>query len=180
MEAIAAAFTSASWRSRPADSVYFDGAHCSLAPLPERSLFHQGEDDASKFSCRNAPRCRGDGHDPTSEPGSSRSFLGIGPGWSTAANSPFRLHKSWNHEGGVSTPLIVQWPAGLAVLRTGTLGHSYRLRYVFDRLAYLHRDGVLGAAAVAGRWAARPLLGRSVRLDLRDVLVLTASRKDGG
>jgi len=70
--------------------------------------------------------------------------------------------------------------AGLAVLRTGTLGHSYRLRYVFDRLAYLHRDGVLGAAAVAGRWAARPLLGRSVRLDLRDVLVLTASRKDGG
>jgi arylsulfatase A-like enzyme len=56
---------------------------------------------------------RGDGHDPASEPGSSRSFLGIGPGWSTAANTPFRLHKSWNHEGGVSTPFIVQWPAGL-------------------------------------------------------------------
>jgi arylsulfatase A-like enzyme len=57
---------------------------------------------------------RGEGHEPASEPGSSRSFLGIGPGWSTAANTPFRLHKSWNHEGGVSTPLIVQWPAGLS------------------------------------------------------------------
>jgi arylsulfatase A-like enzyme len=65
---------------------------------------------------------RGDGHDPASAPGSSRSFLGIGPGWSTAANTPFRLHKSWNHEGGVSTPLIVQWPAGLAA--RGELRHT--------------------------------------------------------
>lgn len=57
---------------------------------------------------------RGDGHDPSAPPGSARSFLGIGPGWSTASNTPFRLHKSWNHEGGIATPLIVHWPAGIS------------------------------------------------------------------
>ena len=25
---------------------------------------------------------------------------------------PFRLYKRWTHEGGISTPLIVHWPAG--------------------------------------------------------------------
>ncbi|MCX6894984.1 MAG: sulfatase-like hydrolase/transferase, partial [Verrucomicrobia bacterium] len=56
---------------------------------------------------------RGDGHDQTAPLGSAKTFLGIGPGWETAANTPFRLHKTWTHEGGISTPLIVQWPAGL-------------------------------------------------------------------
>ncbi len=53
------------------------------------------------------------GHELGSEVGSAKSYLGIGPGWSSAANTPFRLHKSWNHEGGISTPLIVSWPAGI-------------------------------------------------------------------
>lgn len=56
---------------------------------------------------------RGDGHDPAAEPGSARSYLGLGAGWSTAANTPFRLHKSWTHEGGIRTPLVVHWPAGI-------------------------------------------------------------------
>ena len=57
---------------------------------------------------------RGDRNDPASTPGSAKSYLGIGPGWSSAANTPLRLHKSWVHEGGISTPLIVQWPEGIA------------------------------------------------------------------
>jgi arylsulfatase len=56
---------------------------------------------------------RGDRHDPSAPPGSAASFLGLGPGWSTAANAPFRLHKSWTHEGGIATPLIVHWPRGI-------------------------------------------------------------------
>lgn len=56
---------------------------------------------------------RGDGHDPSAAPGSGGSYLGLGPGWSTVANAPFRRHKSWNHEGGISTPLVVHWPAGI-------------------------------------------------------------------
>jgi arylsulfatase A-like enzyme len=57
---------------------------------------------------------RGDMHDPAAAPGSAGSYLCLGPGWSSAANTPFRLHKHWNHEGGISSPLIVRWPAGLS------------------------------------------------------------------
>ncbi len=56
---------------------------------------------------------RGLGEDPKAPMGSAYRYLGIGPGWSSAANTPFRLHKSWNHEGGIATPLIVSWPAGI-------------------------------------------------------------------
>lgn len=55
---------------------------------------------------------RGDLHDPRLPPGSAKTFLGLGPGWASAANTPHRLHKSWTHEGGISTPLIVHWPNG--------------------------------------------------------------------
>jgi arylsulfatase len=57
---------------------------------------------------------RGDKHDKAAGPGSGGSFLCLGPGWSTVGNTPFRLHKSWVHEGGISTPLILHWPAGIA------------------------------------------------------------------
>ena len=56
---------------------------------------------------------RGDGHDPTAPPGSKASFLCLGPGWSSASNTPFRRHKTWVHEGGISTPMIVHWPQGI-------------------------------------------------------------------
>lgn len=57
---------------------------------------------------------RGDGHDPHAECGTGATFLSIGPGWSSLANTPFRRHKTWVHEGGISTPFIVHWPKGFA------------------------------------------------------------------
>jgi arylsulfatase len=57
---------------------------------------------------------RGDGHDPAAAMGSWASHLCLGPGWSTVSNTPFRYHKTWTHEGGIATPLIVHWPAGIA------------------------------------------------------------------
>ena len=56
---------------------------------------------------------RNGGHDPTAEMGSAKSFLCLGPGFSSACNTPFRRHKTWVHEGGISTPLIVHWPKGI-------------------------------------------------------------------
>jgi arylsulfatase len=56
---------------------------------------------------------RGGGHDPAAAPGSAKSYLCLGPGWSSAANTPLRRHKTWVHEGGISTPFIVHWPAGI-------------------------------------------------------------------
>ena len=56
---------------------------------------------------------RADKHTPGALPGAADSYVCLGPGWSTAANTPFRLHKTWLHEGGISTPLVVSWPAGI-------------------------------------------------------------------
>ena len=56
---------------------------------------------------------RGDGHDRNAPPGSAATHLGLGPGWSSNSNAPFRLHKSWVNEGGISSPLIVNWPNGI-------------------------------------------------------------------
>ena len=57
---------------------------------------------------------RGDGHDSSAPPGSARTHLGLGPGWASNSNAPFRLHKSWVNEGGIATPLIVHWPKGIS------------------------------------------------------------------
>jgi arylsulfatase A-like enzyme len=57
---------------------------------------------------------RDDGHDPAAPPGSADTYLCLGPGWSTAANTPFRRHKTWVHEGGIATPFIAHWPRGVS------------------------------------------------------------------
>jgi len=67
---------------------------------------------------------RGDGHDPNAPPGSADSYLCLGPGFSSACNTPFRRHKTWVHEGGIATPLIVHWPAGIPPAARGTLRHA--------------------------------------------------------
>ena len=56
---------------------------------------------------------RGKGHDPHLPAGSAGTYLCLGPGWSSCANTPFRRHKTWVHEGGISTSWIVHWPAGI-------------------------------------------------------------------
>ncbi len=65
---------------------------------------------------------RGDGHDTHAECGTGATFLSIGPGWSSLCNTPFRRHKTWVHEGGICTPLVVSWPKGIAA--KGELRHT--------------------------------------------------------
>ncbi len=50
---------------------------------------------------------------PGEEIGSAETFASYGPKWSNLSNTPFRLHKSWVHEGGISSPLIAYWPDGI-------------------------------------------------------------------
>jgi arylsulfatase len=54
------------------------------------------------------------GHDPQAPPGSAATYLCLGPGFSSACNTPFRRHKTWVHEGGISSPFIVHWPNGIS------------------------------------------------------------------
>ncbi|WP_145087767.1 arylsulfatase [Aureliella helgolandensis] len=65
---------------------------------------------------------RSDGHNPAAPLGSAESYLCLGPGWSSASNTPFRRHKTWVHEGGTSTPLIAHWPNGIS--QHGALRHQ--------------------------------------------------------
>ncbi|MEM9658654.1 MAG: arylsulfatase [Planctomycetota bacterium] len=39
--------------------------------------------------------------------------VSYGQGWANASNTPFRKFKVFSHEGGIATPLIVHWPAGM-------------------------------------------------------------------
>ena len=43
-------------------------------------------------------------------PGPGDTFMSYDLPWANASNSPFRLFKRWTHEGGISTPFIVNWP----------------------------------------------------------------------
>jgi arylsulfatase len=53
-------------------------------------------------------------------PGPQTVHAGIGPRWANVSNTPFRWWKAKAHEGGIATPLIVHWPAGLNV-RPGSI-----------------------------------------------------------
>lgn len=43
-------------------------------------------------------------------PGTHSSY---GSGWANLANTPFRLYKHFTHQGGIVTPMIAHWPAGI-------------------------------------------------------------------
>ena len=47
------------------------------------------------------------------EPTTGDVALADSTGWAWARNSPFRYYKQNQHEGGISSPGIVHWPAGL-------------------------------------------------------------------
>lgn len=54
---------------------------------------------------------RGADLDRMGQPGTYHSY---GSGWANACNTPFRWYKHYGHEGGIATPLIAHWPAGIA------------------------------------------------------------------
>ena len=47
------------------------------------------------------------------EPWNPESYWTYDASWAHVGNTPFRLYKQNQHEGGISSPLIVHWPAGL-------------------------------------------------------------------
>ena len=53
--------------------------------------------------------------------GSPQSNVLLGMSWATLNNTPFSRYKHFTHEGGVSTPLIAHWPAGIPASRNGAL-----------------------------------------------------------
>lgn len=61
---------------------------------------------------------------PSVMPGPADTYIAYGRNWANVSNTPFREYKHWVHEGGISTPLIVHWPQGIAT--------AHRNRFIDD------------------------------------------------
>jgi|GEM_PF-7060324 len=48
------------------------------------------------------------------DPTKADSSWFCGQSWAYVENTPFRLYKHYNHEGGIASPLIAHWPSGIA------------------------------------------------------------------
>ncbi len=51
------------------------------------------------------------------QPWDPKSYWCYDVGWAHMGNTPFRLYKQNQHEGGISSPLIAHWPRGLKTER---------------------------------------------------------------
>lgn len=83
--------------------------------------------------------------------GTADSYRTYGQSWSNAGNTPFRKHKHWTHEGGISTPLVAHWPNGMKVKPGSMTSH---VGHVIDLMPTL--------AEVAGAKYPSELNGRKV------------------
>lgn len=122
---------------------------------PEPSRYNIRLPDGRPMRCGNTPRIA---------PGAADTFASYGLPWANASNTPFRLYKHWVHEGGISTPMIVHWPAGSAP--AGEIRHAPC--HVIDVMATcLDAADVTYPAEIAGR-AIQPLRGESLLPALRN------------
>jgi len=48
------------------------------------------------------------------------TWTAYGEEWANVSNTPYREYKQWVHEGGIASPLIVQWPQGIKTKGTIT------------------------------------------------------------
>ncbi len=81
------------------------------------------------------------------QPGTYHSY---GSAWANASNTPLRLYKHYAHEGGICTPFIAHWPAGMK-----------RKNEIDTRLAHL-TDIMATCVEVAGATYPKTFNGRAI------------------
>jgi arylsulfatase len=98
------------------------------------------------------------GNDPEVMPGPENTWQSYGYGWANASNTPLRLFKQFDHEGGIRVPLVVRWPEMIA--EGGRITHE--LAHVIDLLpTCLDAAGVAYPETLGGR-AIAPADGKSL------------------
>ncbi len=109
---------------------------------------------------------------PRAMPGPEDTFVAYGGGWANVSNTPFRGFKHDAYEGGISTPFIVHWPAGIPESRRGstvsepshlidvmpTLLAAAQAEYprVRDQQSIQPMEGISLLPAIAGHSVSRP------------------------
>jgi len=91
------------------------GSRGKYKTRPEKPPFKPMPKDALQTGM--IPRQTRDGYPtlmgPGAMPGPDGTYIAYGRAWANVSNTPFREYKHWVHEGGISTPLVVHWPAGI-------------------------------------------------------------------
>ncbi len=92
-------------------------------------------------------------------PWDPRSYWCYDTGWAHVGNTPFRLYKQNQHQGGIASPLIVHWPRGLKTA-SGTI--TPQVAHVIDFMATCTD---VADAEYPATWPERdvqPLVGKSL------------------
>jgi arylsulfatase A-like enzyme len=93
------------------------------------------------------------------KPWDPNSYWTYDASWAQASNTPFRLYKQNQHEGGISSPLIVHWPKGLKT-KPGSI--TRQPGHLIDFMAtFLELSGAKYPKQVGNR-AIEPLEGKSL------------------
>lgn len=93
------------------------------------------------------------------KPWDPKSYWTYDASWAHVGNTPFRLYKQNQHEGGISSPLIVHWPAGLKT-KPGSV--TDQPGHLIDLMAtFVDVSGAEYPTEIAGR-KIDPLQGRSL------------------
>jgi arylsulfatase len=94
---------------------------------PDKAVYPAIAKDAQHYF-NSQPKQTRDGRavimGPNVMPGPDDTFIAYGQGWANVSNTPFREYKHWVHEGGISTPLIIHWPNGIARGQRNKLFHE--------------------------------------------------------
>jgi arylsulfatase len=87
-----------------------NGASPEVLPLVKIEKFRQRRDILPAEDKQG--RAVRVGNTPDIVPGAADTYASYGQAWANLSNTPFRFYKRWVHEGGICTPLIVNWPNG--------------------------------------------------------------------
>lgn len=76
-------------------------------------------------ACQEGGRLGNGSEEMVRNPPPGTEGVRLGEAWANACNTPFRLYKHFVHEGGVCTPFVAHWPAGMkAADRGGFVRHA--------------------------------------------------------
>jgi arylsulfatase len=104
------------------------------------------------------------GNLPSIMPGPEDTYQSYGYGWANASNTPYRMFKQYDHEGGIRTPMIAHWPRGIK--KQGSLVQG--VSHLIDILPTVME---VTGGKVPVKWQGKPTIGR-------DGLSLAAAFRD--
>lgn len=97
-----------------------------------------------------------------------------GPRWGLVSNAPFRAHMVWVYDGGITSPLIAHWPAGIPEAQRGAMLGGYA--HVIDVMPTLLAAAGATRPAMKDGIQLAPMEGMDILPALRGEALLPDSR----